>query len=78
MEFLKNITDHEHANKMNAYNLAVTVGPNIFRPKRNTAVDILNVGIFYDLLIRMIENHQELFDQELSFEQMIERRAAGS
>lgn len=56
---------------MTAYNLAVTVGPNIFRPKIAKTEDIRNVGIFYDLLIKMIVNHKELFDRNLTYDAMI-------
>ena len=54
IEFFDEVTMSEPQNKMTAYNLAVTIGPNIFRPKHNSSKDIVNVGIFYDLLIKMI------------------------
>ena len=54
IEFFDEVTMSEPRNKMTAYNLAVTVGPNIFRPKQNSSKDIVNVAIFYDLLIKMI------------------------
>ena len=58
---------------MTPYNLAVTVGPNIFRPLQNTSDDIANVALFYDLLIRMIERHEELFNRDLSYEELIKK-----
>ena len=56
---------------MTAYNVAVTVGPNIFRPKFHSKNEILNVGIFYDLLIKMIDNHIELFDRNLTCKSLV-------
>ena len=58
---------------MTAYNVAVTVGPNIFRPKFHTQNEILNVGIFYDLLIVMIEQQSVLFDKGLAYSDLIQR-----
>lgn len=72
VEFFTEVIEHVESNKMNEYNLAVTVGPNIFRPRRIMPSDIAKVGIFYDLLIRMIRNHQVLFDRSLSCEALIE------
>ena len=47
---------------MTTYNIAVTVGPNIFRPRNNNADDILRVGVYYDAMIRMMENFSVLFE----------------
>ena len=55
VEFFEEIVENEPHNKMTAYNVAVTVGPNIFRPKFHSKNEILNVSIFYDLVIVMIE-----------------------
>ena len=49
---------------MNAYNLAITVGPNIFRPKVSKPDELNNAFVYYDLIIRMIENYPMLFDKE--------------
>ena len=46
--------------------MAVTVGPNIFRPKFLNPKDITNVGIYYELLIRMMENYDVLFDKDIT------------
>ena len=46
---------------MNAYNIAVTVGPNIFRPKELSPADFVNAGTFYDIMIRFMENFEEIF-----------------
>ena len=45
------IVKHEPLNKMTAYNVAITVGPNIFRPRRTRNEDITNVGSYYELII---------------------------
>ena len=58
---------------MTAYNVAVTVGPNIFRPMFHSKNEILNVGIFYDLLIVMIEQQSVLFDKDLTYSDLIKR-----
>ena len=71
--FFREVVQNEVHNRMTSYNIAVTVGPNIFRPQKNETKDLLNVGIFYDLLIRMIENFDVLFDKNLSYENLIER-----
>ena len=75
IEFFDEVTMSEPFNKMTAYNLAVTVGPNIFRPEQNSAKDLVNVGIFYELIITMIQNHKELFDKSLSYDDLIEKWA---
>ena len=48
-------------NRMTAYNIAVCVGPNIFRTKTENA-SILNHGVFYDCFIRLIENYDSMFE----------------
>jgi len=68
IEFFSDVVDQEQYNRMNSYNIAVTVGPNIFRPKIARPSDVGKVGIFYDLLIRMINHHQVLFDKNISCE----------
>lgn len=45
-------------NRMTAYNIAVTVGPNIFRKTNESAESILDHGVYYDTFIRMIENYE--------------------
>ena len=47
---------------MTAYNIAVTVGPNIFRSDRDSAASIMNHAVFYDAFIVMIESYDEIFD----------------
>lgn len=47
---------------MNAYNIAVTVGPNIFRPETIRPADLINAGTYYDAVIRMIENFDVIFN----------------
>ena len=76
MEFFQEVVQHEPLNRMNSYNVAVTVGPNIFRPRVSTCKDIVNVGIFYDLLIKMIDRNAELFDKETSYADLIKRWGA--
>ena len=47
---------------MNAYNIAVTVGPNIFRPLTVRPADLFNAGTYYDVVIRMMEHFDVLFE----------------
>ena len=46
---------------MTAYNIAVTVGPNIFREKEEEPSSIMRHGVYYDAFIRMIENVDTMF-----------------
>ena len=43
-------------------NIAVTVGPNIFRPLTVRPADLFNAGTYYDVVIRMMENYEILFE----------------
>lgn len=51
---------------MTEYNIAVTVGPNIFRPKYHQTKDITIVGIYYELLILMMKEYEYLFEDSRS------------
>lgn len=53
---------HEPDNRMTSYNIAVTVGPNIFRPLTVRPADLFNAGTYYDVVIRMMENFDVLFE----------------
>ena len=57
------MVEEEQYNKMTHYNIAVTVGPNIFRPKDLKPSDLINAGTFYDIMIRMMTNFDEIFDK---------------
>jgi hypothetical protein len=46
---------------MSHYNIAVTVGPNIFRPKEIKPADLINAGTFYDVMIRFMTDYDEIF-----------------
>ena len=46
---------------MTAYNIAVTVGPNIFRENEEKPSSIMRHGVYYDAFIRMIENVDTMF-----------------
>ena len=50
---------------MNYYNIAVTVGPNIFRAKELSPADFVNHGTFYDIMIRFMENFEDIFGRYL-------------
>ena len=59
---MKEVIEHEPQNRMTAYNIAVTVGPNIFRPLTVRPADLFNAGTYYDVVIRMMENYDVLFE----------------
>jgi len=48
---------------MNSYNIAVTVGPNIFRPKEISPQDLFNAGTYYDVMIKMMNNFDFIFEE---------------
>ena len=68
----KMIVKHEPLNKMTAYNVAITVGPNIFRPRRTRPEDITNVGSYYELIIQMIQQYDILFNREQDYIEIIQ------
>ena len=47
---------------MTSYNIAVTVGPNIFRPLQVRPADLFNAGTYYDVVIRLMESYEVLFE----------------
>ena len=62
IQFMREVVVHEPKNRMNSYNIAVTVGPNIFRPLTVRPADLFNAGTYYDVVIRMMENYEILFE----------------
>ena len=62
IQFMREVVVHEPKNRMNSYNIAVTVGPNIFRPLAVRPADLFNAGTYYDVVIRMMENYEVLFE----------------
>ena len=58
LEFFRELVSYEGENLMTTYNVAVTVGPNIFRSRNNLSSDILNHAIYYETMIRMIESYE--------------------
>ena len=55
---------------MTSYNIAVTVGPNIFRPKTERQDDIITHGVYYDAMIKMIENYEDIFSDQIQYENL--------
>ena len=66
IEFMREVVQHEPKNRMTSYNIAVTVGPNIFRPLTVRPADLINAGTYYDAMIRMMENYDVLFQDSPS------------
>ena len=73
MQVFKMIVKNEPLNKMSAYNVAITVGPNIFRPKSTRPEDITNVGSYYELIIQMIQQYDLLFDASVEYHHILQR-----
>ena len=78
LEFFRELVSYEGENLMTSYNVAVTVGPNIFRSKNNLSSDILNHAIYYETMIRMIESYEQLFDEKSSISVDLNSGAVGS
>ena len=72
MKFFNKVVQNEYANKMTYYNISVTVGPNIFRPEQNTTKDVINVGMYYELMQRMMELEPILFDKSIEIDEIIQ------
>ena len=62
MEFFHEFTLFEEENRMTAYNLAVTMGPNIMRRMKEKDGDFINHGVMYEALITIIVSYEELFE----------------
>lgn len=62
INFMREVVAFEPHNRMTSYNIAVTVGPNIFRPRVVRPADLFNAGTYYDVVIRMMENYEVLFE----------------
>lgn len=71
IQVFKMIVKNEPKNRMTAYNVAITVGPNIFRPKHTRPQDITNVGSYYELIIQMILQYDLLFDKNTRYSDII-------
>ena len=78
LEFFRELVSYEADNLMTSYNVAVTVGPNIFRSRSNLSSDILNHAIYYETMIRMIENYEQLFEEKSSISIELNSGAVGS
>ena len=59
---MREVVVHEPQNRMTSYNIAVTVGPNIFRSLTVRPADLYNAGTYYDVIIRMMEHFEVLFE----------------
>jgi len=59
---MREVVVHEPQNRMTSYNIAVTVGPNIFRSLTVRPADLYNAGTYYDVIIRMMEHFEILFE----------------
>lgn len=55
------MVEREPKNMMTSYNIAITVGPNVFRPRYIAAEDLSDVGHYYDILINMMKHYKRFF-----------------
>ena len=62
MKFFGEVTALEPENKMTSYNCTVTVAPNIFRPVFRKEGDILSLGVHYEAMRLMIDEHDAIFN----------------
>ena len=54
--FFKRVSEFSDQNKMNQYNLAVIVSPNLFRSKELSNIDLINQGNFPDVFTVLMNN----------------------
>ena len=69
MEFFHEFILFEKENRMTAYNLAVTMGPNIMRRVKEKDGDFINHGAMYEALITIIVSYEELFENIIDAEE---------
>ena len=68
MDFCRQVVRFQSENKMGSYNMAITFAPVIFRTKHLFKEDIMSVNTHYDVMIRMIENYNEIFSEDFKIE----------
>lgn len=64
VEFFLEVVSLEADNKMTSYNIAVTVGPCLFRSKVARGEDIYKHAVYYDAMIKMMEFYEHIFKDE--------------
>lgn len=62
MDFYHKVTQFVEINKMNSKNIAIVVGPNVFRQKLYDPNELFGVRKFYDMLEMMIDGREYFFD----------------
>ena len=70
----KALVGYESKNKMTPYNVAITLGPNIFRAKVEDP-NLETHKIYYDALIEMIEKYAEIFDDDSDLTELLQPMA---
>ena len=61
--FLNHVVSFSADNKMNTYNIAVIVTPNIFRVKQITSKDLMNHGTLSDVFTLIMGNVDHIINQ---------------
>ena len=61
MEFFNEVSSHESENRMSPYNLAVCIGPNIFRSKQEDLQMADQNNSYREVMIKMIESPSLVF-----------------
>ena len=54
--FFKRVSEFSDQNKMNQYNLAVIISPNLFRSRELTNMDLINQGNLADVFTVLMNN----------------------
>ena len=61
--FFKRVSEFSDQNKMNQYNLAVIVSPNLFRSKELSNIDLINQGNFPDVFTVLMNNTEYILSR---------------
>ena len=64
--FFTKVVEREYSNRMNSYNIAVTVGPNIIRPEKFEKEHFSESVNVYGAFEIMIDHFDVLFDKKIS------------
>lgn len=68
IEFFREVVERHDTTLMTSYNISITVGPNIFRPRYMAEDDLFDAGHFYEVLRMLIENY-DFFFNDINVEQ---------
>ena len=64
IEISRLVVKFSACNLMVTYNVAVSFGPVIFRTRHLFREDVMKMGIYYDVMMRMINDFEDIFVTE--------------